>query len=61
MDWEVKVCRSYREANMCADVLASTGCNHEVGMMIYEQSPNRLSSLLLDDVMGIATPRLIVP
>jgi hypothetical protein len=30
-------------------------------MMIYEQSSARLSSLLLADVMGIATPRLIVP
>ncbi|MCH79274.1 putative non-LTR retroelement reverse transcriptase [Trifolium medium] len=59
MDWEVRICHSYREANYCADALANMGCEHESGKRVYEQCRVRLSSLLLADVMGITTPRVI--
>ncbi|XP_045810455.1 uncharacterized protein LOC123904892 [Trifolium pratense] len=59
MDWEVKICHSYRESNACVDALANLGCDHEPGMRVYEQCPMSLSSLLLADVMGITTPRVI--
>jgi hypothetical protein len=60
MDWEVKICHSYREANACADALANLGCDHDPGLHMYDQCPPRVSSLLLADVMGITTPRVIV-
>ncbi|KAK2422059.1 Polynucleotidyl transferase, ribonuclease H superfamily protein [Trifolium repens] len=59
MDWEVKICHSYREANACADALANLGCDHGPGLHVYNQCPPRVSSLLLADVMGITTPRII--
>ncbi|GAU11214.1 hypothetical protein TSUD_342040 [Trifolium subterraneum] len=59
LEWEVKVCHSYREANACADALANMGCEHGLGLRMYDQCPPRLSSLLLADVMGITTPRII--
>jgi ribonuclease HI len=60
LEWEIKVCHSYCEANMCADALANMGCDHGPRLRRYAQCPTRLSSLLLADVMGIATPRIIV-
>jgi hypothetical protein len=61
MDWEVQICHSYRESNTCADALANLNlvCDHEPGMRVYDQCPARLSLLLLADVMGITTPRVI--
>ncbi|GAU22367.1 hypothetical protein TSUD_106950 [Trifolium subterraneum] len=61
MDWEVRICHSYRESNACVDALANLGCDHESGKRVYEQCPASLSSLLLADVMGITTPRVISP
>ncbi|XP_045792121.1 uncharacterized protein LOC123886891 [Trifolium pratense] len=51
MDWEVKICHSYRESNACVDLLANLRCDHEPGMRVYEQCPASLNSLLLADVM----------
>jgi hypothetical protein len=59
LDWEVKVCHSYREANGCADALSNIGCEHGLGTRVYDLCPPRLSSLVFADVMGIATPRFI--
>ncbi|GAU42972.1 hypothetical protein TSUD_188450 [Trifolium subterraneum] len=60
LDWDVKICHSYREANACADALANLGCDHGPGLRVYEQCPPKISSLLLADVMGITTPRVIL-
>jgi ribonuclease HI len=60
LDWEVKVCHSYREANACADALANMGCEHGPGLRLYDHCPSRLRSLVQADAMGIATPRSIV-
>jgi ribonuclease HI len=59
LDWEIRICHIYREANACADALANMGCDQGLGLRVYEQCPASLSSLLLMDVMGIATPRVI--
>ncbi|PNX54347.1 ribonuclease H [Trifolium pratense] len=42
MDWEVKICHSYRESNACADLLANLRCDDEPGMRVYEQCPASL-------------------
>jgi hypothetical protein len=60
MDWEVVVKHSYREANQCADALASCGVTLDDGFCFYESCPTHLSQLLVADVMGISMPRLVV-
>jgi len=47
------------EVNSCADGLVNMGYEHAPGLRVYEQCPTRLSPLVLADVMGIATPRVI--
>jgi ribonuclease HI len=59
LDWEIVVHHSYREANQCADALANYGCNINVGSVFFDVCPSALSHLLLADVLGITTPRLI--
>jgi hypothetical protein len=59
LDWEVVVKHSYREANKCADVLADIGCTLESHIMYYESCPSECHLVWSDDVLGIATPRLI--
>jgi ribonuclease HI len=59
LDWEIKVCHSYREANVCADALANMGCDHDPGLQIYNLCPSSLRPLLVADSMGISTPRII--
>jgi len=59
LEWEIKVCHSYREANACADALANMGCNHGLGLQVYEVCPARFNLLMLADVMGIATPGVV--
>jgi len=59
LEREVKIWHSYREENSSADALANMGCEHAPGLRVYEQCPARLSYLVLADVMGIATPRVI--
>jgi hypothetical protein len=36
MDWEVKICHSYREANVFADALANLGCDHDLRLHMYD-------------------------
>jgi hypothetical protein len=60
LDWEIRICHIYCEANACANTLANMGCDQEPGLHVYEQQcPASLSSLLLMDVMDIATSRVI--
>jgi len=53
LDWEVKVYHTYRETNFCADALAAMGCRSGSKMIIYEQPPAHISSLLFADSVGI--------
>jgi ribonuclease HI len=59
MDWNVVVSHSYREANRCADALANIACSLDYNLKIYESCPTQIRHLLLADIMGIATSRLI--
>ncbi|MCI22363.1 hypothetical protein A2U01_0043539, partial [Trifolium medium] len=42
-----------------ADALANMGCDHGPRIRLYEQCPARLRTLLLADIMGITTPKVI--
>jgi len=59
MDWEVTVCHSYHEANKCVDALANMGCDGGEFLIIYEHCPTHVRHLLLADIVGVSTPRLI--
>lgn len=50
----------YREANHCADILARMRCEHEVGLVIYEQASIQLEYALLSDIVGVSTPLNVV-
>jgi ribonuclease HI len=57
--WDVKILHSYREANKCADALASMGCILDCNIVFFETCPSSIRNLFSADVMGFSTPRLI--
>jgi hypothetical protein len=59
VNWKVKICHSYSEANSCADALANLTCYGGFTMILYEQCPAQVSSFYLADVIGVYTPRLV--
>jgi ribonuclease HI len=59
LDWSVKICHIYREANRCADMLANMGCVHNHGTLSYHQPPTDLMQVLDDDIRGVSFPRLV--
>jgi len=59
LDWEVKICHSYREANSCAYTSVNLVCDGGFTMILYEQCSARVSSSYLADVVGAYTPRLV--
>ncbi|GAU14017.1 hypothetical protein TSUD_168420 [Trifolium subterraneum] len=59
LDCEVNIVHAYRESNQCADALASIGCTLDKEIIYYNDCPLEIKELLLADVMGITTPRMI--
>jgi hypothetical protein len=59
LDWEVVISHTYREANKCADALANYGCSMDNGIIYFDRCPSSISNLLLFDVLGNTTPRVI--
>ncbi|MCI17930.1 putative non-LTR retroelement reverse transcriptase, partial [Trifolium medium] len=59
LDWEIKVSHLYREANQCADGLATMGCSLQGCTLYFEECPDQIKHLLEFDAMGYTTPRLI--
>jgi ribonuclease HI len=59
LDWEVVISHTYREANKCADALANYGCSMDSGIIYFDRCPSSISNLLLFDVLGNTTPRVI--
>ncbi|GAU17445.1 hypothetical protein TSUD_233230 [Trifolium subterraneum] len=59
LEWEVVVHHSYSEANQYADVLANLGCSMGNGYVFFEVCLSQFSHLLIADMLGISTPRLI--
>ncbi|CAI0418218.1 unnamed protein product [Linum tenue] len=58
-EWEVRVEHTYREGNVVADYLASTGYNLLVGVHIVSVPSPMMQHWLLFDLVGSVTPRLI--
>lgn len=56
---EITISHSYREANMCADGLANIGCRSSTNLIVYDDCPNQIRQVYLDDVEGVPTPLLV--
>lgn len=58
-DWTVRVTHVYREAHTVADGLVRMGCGLVYRLVTMHHPPPQVSQLLLADVVGVVTPRLI--
>ena len=58
-DWQVRILHVYREANRVADCLANLGHTMNFGICYFLHSPSCLVSILGDDLVGVALPRLV--
>nr|KYP32512.1 hypothetical protein KK1_046788 [Cajanus cajan] len=59
LDRQASVKHVYREARKCADSLANMACYKGNNLVISESPPLHISHLLLIDVLGVCTPRLV--
>ena len=57
--WNVRIKHVFREANRATDGLANLGHSHDLGVVFYSFSPIVLSSILRDDLAGVALPRFV--
>jgi hypothetical protein len=55
-EWEVKISHAYREANKCADALASMSCTLDCNIVYFETCSSNIRDLFYADVMGLSTP-----
>ncbi|XVF24631.1 hypothetical protein REPUB_Repub13aG0143800 [Reevesia pubescens] len=55
--WTCRVVHSFREANTCADAMAKQGSVH--GLIIYDDPPVSIASLLLADSLGVSQLRVM--
>jgi ribonuclease HI len=46
LEWEIVISHSYREANFCADALASMGCLLDGNTMYFEECPSQMNHLI---------------
>lgn len=56
-DWEVTISHVLREANHCADWLATHFDSFDLGLHILEEAPHQISSYLTADAIGVSWPR----
>lgn len=59
LEWELKFLPIYREANRCADELATMGCSLQESLIFFEQCPSFVDPLLLNDSLGMSIHRRI--
>jgi ribonuclease HI len=58
-NWEVNILHVFREANICADMLANMGCDETNGIEFFNNPPARVLQLVEDDIRGVSFPRLV--
>ncbi|CAI0392409.1 unnamed protein product [Linum tenue] len=58
-EWEVRVEHTFREGNVVADFLASTGHSLPLGLHLVSIPSPQLNYWLLFDLVGSQTPRLV--
>ncbi|KAK4276048.1 hypothetical protein QN277_019040 [Acacia crassicarpa] len=57
-EWRVTVSHTYREGNLCADMLATYALDLEPGYHRLQEPPEDLLHFLRDDVGGVGSVRL---
>ena len=57
--WRCRVVHTYREANMCADYLASWAHGGNVDITHLDHPPGQLHHFLQEDLLGVARPRAV--
>lgn len=60
-DWKTFISHVYREGNRAADWLANHGVSQSCSLHLYNNPPPLLSRILVEDIQGVAFPRLIPP
>lgn len=60
-EWETRIQHVYREGNRAADWLANHGVAQTLRIVILEDIPIELRSIVDEDFRGVALPRLIPP
>ncbi|XVE95562.1 hypothetical protein REPUB_Repub02eG0108700 [Reevesia pubescens] len=56
-EWSCSIDHIYREANSCADWMASHVDHLDLGLHLFDSPPGDLSPLLMADAEGVAWPR----
>ncbi|XVF15275.1 hypothetical protein REPUB_Repub09cG0137100 [Reevesia pubescens] len=57
-EWSCMIDHIYREANSCADWMASHADHLDLGLHLFDSPPGDLSPLLMADAAGVAWPRV---
>jgi ribonuclease HI len=60
LEWCVEIAHSYREANKCADAMASLGSTLKHELIVFDDCPSQLRDIYQADRMGVTTPRMII-
>ncbi|XVF36663.1 hypothetical protein REPUB_Repub19eG0076600 [Reevesia pubescens] len=60
-NWNCKIRHIYREANQCADWMASIQHNVHAGLQVFEDPPHGLRPFLLADTLGVIKISLSLP
>src|ERR1044072_2929243 len=53
-EWEVRLCHTLREGNMCADFLAKAGARQDHSLEVLVSPPPGLGPLLCADAAGVS-------
>jgi hypothetical protein len=57
--WEIRILHMFKEANRCADMLASMGSESPSGIEFFASPPPRVMQIVEDDVRGVSFRHLI--
>lgn len=58
-NWSARIRHVYRKANRVADMLANMGVEQAEGFIVYGARHASIRELLLADIIGVTTPRVI--
>ena len=57
--WSIKISHYYWESNKVADALANVGVNQPTLLIMYNDPPHSLLSLLFEDDIGVTWPKVV--
>ena len=60
-NWQVSLSHIFREANSAADFMASMAYSVPYGVHVFNSPPVGIYSFILQDIVGVAKPRMVMP